>query len=159
MNAPAIPRKKPSKLLYWGAGAALWAVAGVMIIGSYKAERGSDSADQDFAERAMASARDSMKDPTSVMFKDVTASAKAKCIEGMILAKNGLGAYTGYQSFVWINGQTHIDPGKLEVGPLIDNMKEWDDYNTASHNCGSALAQAMGEGPVLKIAHYPEGAE
>lgn len=94
-----------------------------MIIGSYKAEHGSDSADQDFAERAMASARDSMKDPTSVMFKDVTASAKAKCIEGMILAKNGLGAYTGYQSFGWINGQTHIDPGKLEVGPLVDNMK------------------------------------
>ena len=81
--------------------------------------------DQEFAERAMVSARDAMKDPTSVKFKDLRVSAKAKCMYGRILAKNGFGAYSGYQNFVWINGKTYIDHGELIAGTIMNNLDEY----------------------------------
>ncbi|GLV25645.1 hypothetical protein TomTYG45_20790 [Sphingobium sp. TomTYG45] len=96
--------------------------------------------DQEFAERAMASARDAMKDPTSVKFKDLTVSAKARCMYGQILGRNSFGAYIGYQPFVWINGQTFIDSND-DTDAMIAAIR-------ARNNC----MKAMGEAVPLTIA-------
>lgn len=130
-------------------------VAGLNSLGLIDLRLPSDP-DKEFAVKALASARDAMKDPTSVMFKDITASAKAKCLKGMILAKNSLGGYTGYQPFVWMDGKTYIDPGELVTGPIIDNINQWGDHATASSKCGTAILNAMEDGPILEIATYPE---
>lgn len=61
-----------------------------------------------FAQKALQSARDSMKDPTSVKFKNVQGNAAAKCIYGEVLAKNGYGAYSGYNRFVWVDGELFV---------------------------------------------------
>ena len=100
--------------------------------------------DQEFAERAMASARDAMKDPTSVKFKDLTVSAKARCMYGQILAKNGFGAYTGYQSFVWKDGKTYIDPGEIQSNVIVDNAGDYVSYMRAKNQCMSVMP--IGEG-------------
>ena len=95
---------------------------------------------QQYADRAMASARDSMLDPTAVKFKDLTVSAKARCMYGQILGKNAMGAYTGYQPFVWINGQTFIDSND-DTDAMIAAIR-------ARNNC----MKAMGEAVPLTIA-------
>ena len=91
--------------------------------------------DQEFAERAIASARDTMKDPTSVKFKDLTVRAKARCMYGQILGRNSFGAYTGYQPFVWINGQTFIDSNE-DTDAMIAAIR-------ARNNCMKAIGEAV----------------
>lgn len=147
------PAKKPSKLLYWGAGAALWAVAGVMIVSSYSADRGpapyaSTDQDRTFAEKAMASARDAMKDPISVKFKDVTASAKVNCMYGLILGRNSFGAYTGYTGFVWSNGKTLIDPGEIQSNIITDNVGDFITYSKARNECIASMPIGDGYMPL-----------
>lgn len=155
MNAPSVANKKPSKLLYWGAGAALWAVAGVMVVASYEPDNSPDmtasnEADRAFAEKAFASARDAMKDPTSVKFKDVTASAKGNCMSGKLLAKNSYGAYTGYTDFVWINGKTLVDPGEVQSNIILDNVNDVLAFVKARNDCRKATP--IGDGYIpLKI--------
>ncbi|PHP19795.1 hypothetical protein CG471_10595 [Sphingobium sp. IP1] len=153
MDQATTPANKPSKLLYWGAGAALWAVAAVMIVGSYKADNRPAPADlaavdQAFAEKAMASARDAMKDPTSVKFKDVTASARANCMYGQILGRNSFGAYTGYTGFVWANGKTLIDPGKVQSNVIIDNVGDFISYSKARSECMATMPIGDGYAPL-----------
>lgn len=101
-----------------------------------------------FADHAMASARDAMKDPTSVKFKDLRVSAKAKCMYGKILAKNGFGAYSGYQNFVWINGKTYIDPGELMAGTIINNLDEYEAYIHAYGGCTNAMPSGVDSLPL-----------
>lgn len=149
------PAKKSSKLLYWSAGAALWAVAGVMVFASYEPDNSpdmtaSEEADRAFAERAFVSARDAMKDPTSVKFKNVIVSAKANCMTGQILAKNSYAAYTGYTDFVWVNGQTTVDPGEAKFNVIMDNVNDVLAFTEARLACMEATP--IGDGYVpLKI--------
>jgi len=91
--------------------------------------------DEQFAEQAMASARDAMKDPTSVRFKDLTVDSNRKCMYGQILAKNSYGAYTGYQSFVWVEGATYIDPGTVQSNMIVDNTGDFISYMKARRRC------------------------
>lgn len=91
--------------------------------------------DHEFAVRAMASARDAMKDPTSVKFKDLNVSAKARCMYGQILGRNSFGAYVGYQPFVWINGRTFIDSND-DTDAMIAAIR-------ARNNCMKAMEEAV----------------
>jgi len=91
--------------------------------------------DEQFAEQAMASARDAMKDPTSVKFKNLTVNSKTKCMYGQILAKNSYGAYTGYQGFVWQDGATYIDPGTVQSNMIVDNVTDFISYMKARSRC------------------------
>ena len=104
--------------------------------------------DQEFAERAMASAKDAMKDPTSVKFKDLTVSAKARCMYGQILGRNSFGAYNGYQPFIWINGQTYIDPGEVQSNIIADNVGDVVSYMRAKNQCMSAMPTDPGSLPL-----------
>lgn len=107
---------------------------------------------QTFANHAMASAKDAMKDPTSVKFKDLRVSSKAKCMYGKILAKNGYGAYSGYQDFVWINGKTYIHPGELMTGTIVNNLDEFEAYIRAYGGCTNAIPNGVDSLPL----HIPE---
>ena len=105
--------------------------------------------DQQYADRAMASARDSMLDPTAVKFKDLTVSAKARCMYGQILAKNAMGAYTGYRDFVWTNGQTLVSTAD-QASPFstagdIDAVTK---YFKAHMDCISAMPTDPGSLPL-----------
>ncbi|MBF7010329.1 hypothetical protein QUC32_11670 [Novosphingobium resinovorum] len=67
------------------------------------------TANERYTEIALQDARDLMKDPSSVKFKDVSIYPSAKCMQGKILGKNGFGAYAGYSDFVWIDGKLYLD--------------------------------------------------
>lgn len=126
-----------------------------MVFASYEPDNSPDmtasqEADRAFAERAFVSARDAMKDPTTVKFKDVTVSAKANCMTGQLLAKNSYGAYTGYTDFVWINRRTLVDPGEAKSNIIMDNVNDVLAFTEARVNCMKATP--IGDGYVpLKI--------
>jgi len=59
------------------------------------------SPEQKLEGRARVAVLDQLKDPTSAQFKDGLVSLKGHCILGKVLAKNGFGAFNGYERFVW----------------------------------------------------------
>jgi len=104
--------------------------------------------ERQFADQAMDSARDAMKDPTSVKFKDLTVNSKNRCMYGEILARNSYGAYTGYQSFVWVDGATYIDPGTVQSNIIIDNTGDFISYMKARSRCLSPYSNHDGYVPL-----------
>ncbi|MCB4860530.1 hypothetical protein K7W03_13125, partial [Sphingobium sp. PNB] len=138
------PRTEPTKnmeivetILKWGFVAAPFIVILLIVLYANDMLTFTKPAnpDQEFAERAMASARDAMKDPTSVKFKDLTVSAKGRCMYGQILGRNSFGAYNGYQPFVWTNGQTFIDSND-DTDAMIAAIR-------ARNNCMKAMDGAV----------------
>lgn len=64
--------------------------------------------------RAKKIVTDRMKDPTSVMFKDVVFFKEKQTVCGSINAKNSYGGYTGYQLFVvGADGEVHTSEEKI----------------------------------------------
>lgn len=95
---------------------------------------------EQLAEKAKASVRDTLKDPTSAKFKEVRASAKGNCIYGKLLAKNSYGAYTGYQEFAWYAGKTYIKPDQQSLLAEAkttdsDQLSAFTDYTRAYTAC------------------------
>ena len=90
------------------ASAIIVVVAIVPLLSSTYRFKRLDDPNKEFAEQALQSARNAMLDPTAVKFKNVTVNRNANCMYGQILAKNALGAYTGYRDFVWINRRTYV---------------------------------------------------
>lgn len=91
-----------------------------------------------YALKAAAEVRDSMNDPTSVKLKDISVKADKDCMRGKILAKNGLGTYTGYRNFVWWNKTVYIEPersGSKDISSLVDEINQSDRYFEASDKC------------------------
>lgn len=99
---------------------------------------------EQIAQRAEKEVADTMKDPTSVKFKGVVASAKANCIMGELLAKNSMGAYTGYHKFVWVNGEIAVDAEQNEVPDKTDYMKGLTDYIETESKCLDNLPHGTG---------------
>jgi len=148
MTEPVKDMPKTEAAMKWGCVASPFIVILLIILyttGTLSFTKPADP-DQEFAERAMASARDAMKDPTSVKFKDLTVSAKARCMYGQILAKNGFGTYTGYQGFIWKDGETYIDPGEVQSNIIADNVGDFVSYMRAKNQCMSAMP--IGDGYV-----------
>lgn len=58
--------------------------------------------------RAEGDVREALKDPMSAQFRSEVASVGGNCVMGQVISKNGFGALTGYQGFVWTDGATAI---------------------------------------------------
>lgn len=150
MTAPTKNMKTAETILKWVFVAAPFLIILVIVLFSNGTLSFSKPADpeHEFAERAMASARDAMKDPTSVKFKDLTVNTKVKCMYGEILAKNSYGAYTGYQGFVWQDGVTYIDPGTVQSNMIVDNVTDFISYMKARNRCLSPYSIRDGYVPL-----------
>jgi len=137
MTEPVNDMPRTEAAVKWGCVAAPF--IGILIVVLYANDMLSltkpANPDQEFAQRAMASARDAMKDPTSVKFKDLTVSSKGRCMYGQILGRNSFGAYVGYQPFVWINGQTFIDSND-DTDAMIAAIR-------ARNDCMKAMGEAV----------------
>ena len=94
---------------------------------------------EQLAQRGEKEVADTLKDPTSAKFKDVVSSAKLGCIYGKILAKNSMGAYTGYHNFVWVDGIAYINADRDEILDKTDYLHQMSDYMEASGKCLGAL--------------------
>lgn len=99
---------------------------------------------EQLAQRAEKEVANTMKDPTSVKFQGVVASAKANCIRGKLLAKNSMGAYTGYHDFVWINGETAVSIDQSEVIDHTAYLKQLTDYIDKDGRCFTAFPNGTG---------------
>lgn len=58
--------------------------------------------------RAELDVRETLKDPAAAQFKGLVAAVEGKCVMGQVLSKNGFGAFTGFQSFVWTDGSVAV---------------------------------------------------
>jgi len=137
MTEPSKTAAKAKTDWKWGvvALAFIAVIIGIQFVdGSFTLSKPADP-ERAYADKAMASARNAMKDPTSVKFKDLTVNTRRKCMYGQILAKNGYGAYTGYQGFVWVNGETYIDPGAVQSNMIVDNVTDFISYMKARQLC------------------------
>lgn len=85
------------------------------------------TANERYAATALQDARELMKDPSAVKFKDLTILPSEKCMYGKILGKNGFGAYAGYSDFVWMDGKLYLDDSDLpgETNDFHLYMKNW----------------------------------
>lgn len=105
-------------------GTAVAVIAALFISGCSNKE---PTANEHYIAAALQDARDLMKDPSAVKFKDVTILPSEKCMYGKILGKNGFGAYAGYSDFVWVDGKLYLDdsdfPGETNAFHLY--MKNW----------------------------------
>ncbi len=151
MTEPVKDMPRTEAAIKWGCVAAPFIVIALIILFSTGTLTFTKPADpnQQYADRAMASARDSMLDPTAVKFKDLTVSAKARCMYGQILGKNAMGAYTGYRDFVWTNGQTLVSTAD-QASPFstagdIDAVTK---YFKAHMDCISAMPTDPGSLPL-----------
>ena len=151
MTEPVKDMPKTEAAMKWGCVASPFIVILLIVLfstGTLSFTKRADPNHQ-YADRAMASARDSMLDPTAVKFKDLTVSAKARCMYGQILGKNAMGAYTGYRDFVWTNGETLISSAD-QASPLstagdIDAVTK---YFKARTDCISAMPTDPGSSPL-----------
>lgn len=83
-----------------------------------------DGDEPDVAEiaRAKKIVVDRMKDPTSVLFKDVVFFKEKQTVCGSVNAKNSYGGYTGYQLFVVeADGEVHTSEEKILGLSAIEN--------------------------------------
>jgi hypothetical protein len=108
-----------------------------------------------FAEKALQDVRDSMKDPTSVKFKDVIAIPSAKCMYGKVLSKNGFGGYNGYQDFAWLNGKLAINDSSTEPDPM-KSAEILIDYFDIENVCTKANLDIMSSSSYDKRLDIPE---
>lgn len=82
-----------------------------------------------FAERrlisdAKSALREKMRDPDSVKFKDIMACSKPGGIVGKYNAKNGYGAYSGFELFMYRDG-------------VVATVDDWQEYDKLSDQCYS----------------------
>lgn len=108
---------------------------------------------EQLAQRAEKETADSLKDPTSAKFKDVIASVHSKCVSGKILAKNSMGAYTGYHDFVWANGKLAINAEQDEILDKTDYLSQMNAYMDISGPC---IAAAIHDTSSDSQAHIPD---
>lgn len=66
--------------------------------------------DRDLVKDAVAAR---MRDPSSVQFRDLTGEGDTVC--GEVNAKNGFGAYVGFQRFVYRRGVVFLEPQELPI--------------------------------------------
>ena len=58
--------------------------------------------------------RDQMRDPSSVQFEDVVAAPDGVAVCGYYNAKNGYGAYVGFERFVVVSGVVFTEPDRAD---------------------------------------------
>jgi hypothetical protein len=104
-----------------------------------------------FAQQALRTVRNSMKDPTSVKFKDVTVIERGRCAYGQVLGKNSYGAYAGYQGFTYNDGEvTFEEPGGLS-NPM-NNRESAVKYMDKQSDCSTLMGSTLSK----FIIHIPE---
>lgn len=91
-------------------------------------------------EDAQKAVQRSVKDPTSVLFSNVRKCARPKMVMGDYNAKNSFGAYTGNETFVYVNGVAYLQPEhRLEV----DNQAPYRFFIQLIDACGNAKGQEI----------------
>lgn len=78
------------------------------------------SFEQTLIQQAEKNTRESLKDPDAAQFRNTMASLKGQCVVGEILSKNGFGAYTGWQPFVWTYNRAYLSADDPEDFPFND---------------------------------------
>lgn len=78
------------------------------------------SFEQTLIQQAEKNTRESLKDPDAAQFRNTMASTKGQCVVGEILSKNGFGAYTGWQPFVWTYNRAYLSADDPDDFPFND---------------------------------------
>ena len=78
------------------------------------------SPENDLIHQAEQNTRESLKDPDAAQFRGMLASTEGQCVVGEILPKNGFGAYSGWQPFVWTYNRAYLSTDNPDDFPFQD---------------------------------------
>lgn len=123
----------------------------MMLLGLSACSLQGPTADEKFAQQALQAVRNSMKDPTSVKFKDVTVVASARCAFGEALGKNSFGAYAGYQKFVYADGAVVFDDPS-SITEFTKSPEESLKYINKQTDCATRSMETLSD----HVLHIPQ---
>jgi len=126
-------------------------VATLIIFGLSACSLQQPTADEKFAQQALQAVRNSMKDPTSVKFKDITVVAPARCAFGEALGKNSFGAYAGYQKFVYSDGAVVFDD-PASITDFTRSPEESLKYMNKQSDCATSSMETLAD----HVLHIPQ---